>query len=884
MFSPILRHSRGLCILALITAALLIACEGGAGPSAPSAAEESATGAPQTPTPETTLTPEAASATILTPTPTPPPPTIPAQVQTPVPAQTRVATSPETDRQALIAIYEALGGAEWNDSSNWLSGEGLAEWYGVATDARGRVVALQLSGNNLVGELPDELWELTELGALRFSDNPGIEGGLPSGIGRLVRLEYLSVRNTGLSGELPVEMEKLVNLPDTTDRITQFAADHGVGWGIRLGILETGLCVPPELEEALHSKLSYGENYYGVLCEERERLAAVYEALGGGEWNDSSNWLSGEGLAEWYGVATDARGRVVALQLSGNNLVGELPDELWELTELGALRFSDNPGIEGGLPSGIGRLVRLEYLSVRNTGLSGELPVEMEKLVNLPDTTDRITQFAADHGVGWGIRLGILETGLCVPPELEEALHSKLSYGENYYGVLCEERERLAAVYEALGGGEWNDSSNWLSGEGLAEWYGVATDARGRVVALQLSGNNLVGELPDELWELTELGALRFSDNPGIEGGLPSGIGRLVRLEYLSVRNTGLSGELPAEMEKLVNLPDTTDRITQFAADHGVGWRVRLGIRETGLCVPPELEEALHSKLSYRENYYGVLCEERERLAGTGTGPQTPVATPAPPGQPGIHGGDRVALVALYNSTGGSSWKDKTNWLSRKPLSEWHGVTTNDEGRVIYLDLSNNGLSSEIPSRLGSLSRLRNLNLSGNDLTGPIPGGLGRLTELKGLNLTDNQLSGSIPRELGQLSSLVSLQLKMKGDGNEFDPSTCVPHALNKPGMTVSAGNPPYCQSDVERRAIEVQKGIKADREALVALYRSTSDTKWDDNLDEIREKFAAKNMDGWSGNCYFGENGPEDLSRWCGVTVTTTAASSSLILAESEN
>ena len=44
---------------------------------------------------------------------------------------------------------------------------------------------------------------------------------------------------------------------------------------------------------------------------------------------------------------------------------------------------------------------------------------------------------------------------------------------------------------------------------------------------------------------------------------------------------------------------------------------------------------------------------------------------------------DRAVLVALYHSTGGASWDANTNWLSDRPIGEWHGVTTNSNGRVI---------------------------------------------------------------------------------------------------------------------------------------------------------------------------------------------------------
>ena len=48
---------------------------------------------------------------------------------------------------------------------------------------------------------------------------------------------------------------------------------------------------------------------------------------------------------------------------------------------------------------------------------------------------------------------------------------------------------------------------------------------------------------------------------------------------------------------------------------------------------------------------------------------------------------DRAALVALYAATDGANWDDNTGWLSDAPLSEWHGVTTDTDGRVTELDL-----------------------------------------------------------------------------------------------------------------------------------------------------------------------------------------------------
>ncbi len=119
----------------------------------------------------------------------------------------------------------------------------------------------------------------------------------------------------------------------------------------------------------------------------------------------------------------------------------------------------------------------------------------------------------------------------------------------------------------------------------------------------------------------------------------------------------------------------------------------------------------------------------------------------------------RAALVALYKATDGPNWTDKENWSSAAPLGEWYGVTTDDNGRVTHLNLTDNSLQGTIPVELGQLTNLTELDLSENQLTGAIPVELGQLTNLTWLDLRDNQLTGAIPVELGQLAKLRGLHL-----------------------------------------------------------------------------------------------------------------------------
>ena len=85
---------------------------------------------------------------------------------------------------------------------------------------------------------------------------------------------------------------------------------------------------------------------------------------------------------------------------------------------------------------------------------------------------------------------------------------------------------------------------------------------------------------------------------------------------------------------------------------------------------------------------------------------------------------DSTALVALYEATDGDNWTNNTHWLSDRPLGEWHGVTTDADGRVTGLRLGGNQLSGSIPPELGNLSETY-LSLVGNQLSGSIPAALG---------------------------------------------------------------------------------------------------------------------------------------------------------------
>ena len=96
-------------------------------------------------------------------------------------------TTAETDRAALVALYNATGGPSWTGNSNWLSNAPLGEWFGVETNEEGRVDRLRLGG-----------WDDN----IREHVGNGLTGTLPAALGDLAHLRYLGIEGNQLSGSI----------------------------------------------------------------------------------------------------------------------------------------------------------------------------------------------------------------------------------------------------------------------------------------------------------------------------------------------------------------------------------------------------------------------------------------------------------------------------------------------------------------------------------------------------------------------------------------------------------------------------------------------------------------------------------------------------------
>ncbi|KAK7390343.1 hypothetical protein VNO78_25646 [Psophocarpus tetragonolobus] len=100
-------------------------------------------------------------------------------------------------------------------------------------------------------------------------------------------------------------------------------------------------------------------------------------------------------------------------------------------------------------------------------------------------------------------------------------------------------------------------------------------------------------------------------------------------------------------------------------------------------------------------------------------------------------------------------------WNQSFDCCNWSGVTCDEEGRVIGLDLSGEFISGgfDDSSVVFSLQHLLELNLAANNFNSVIPSGFNKLDKLTHLNLSYAGFVGQIPIEISQLTRLVTLDI-----------------------------------------------------------------------------------------------------------------------------
>ena len=560
------------------------------------------------------------------------------------------------DTVALMALYNSAGGDDWSENTSWGTATPLITWGQVNTDSNGRVTGLELGNNNLVGTLPDELGDLTELTTLYLWGN-GLSGPIPD-LRSLTSLTHLSLSQNELTGPVPTWLGTLTNMVALYMWGNEFTGTipdlRGLSSLFELSLARNNLTGP------VPAWLNGLTKLQGLWLNNNELTGPIPDlrALQGLYQLELSANQLGEEIPASLGTLSELQ----ILALGENNLTGQIPN-LAGLQKLFYLELTRNQ-LNGTIPASLAEITGLQYVYLEENQLTGEIPAELGELTKLKGT-----RFANNALTG------------CVPHGL---------------------RVLLAAEALDLGGGEMTPAQDF-----------IAVDA------------NRDGDTDDE------------ADVPGVN--LP-----FCMLSALTLSDATLDPVFaPSTATYTAESTVASTTVTATLNDPGDRLSVRKGgtSYSEGDAIPLEVGSNLIT--------IEVTPSDARLLKQTYT---------VEVFREGSEQSDREALMALYNSTGGSGWTNNDGWDSAQGLDTWFRVTLRN-GRVVGLDLADNNLRGTLPAKLATLTELASLDLSGNQLRGMIPPELRGLTALESLDLSANRLSNAIPLELGDLSSLNVLHL-----------------------------------------------------------------------------------------------------------------------------
>ena len=430
---------------------------------------------------------------------------------------------PSPDRPALVALYNATGGANWTNNDSWLTNAPISQWHGVTTDSEGRVTELNLTSNQIKGEIPPELASLTNLKVLALGGNE-LTGSTPDELGSLSKLQVLYLWGNQFTGAIPPELGNLPGL-------------------VKLGLSENRLTgqIPPQLSSLTNLRYFslFDNQLSGPVPTWMGSLADLQELY------LSQNQLSGAIPSELGSLS-----KLQVLYLWGNQLTGPIPASLGGLANLEQLALSQNQ-LSGAIPSELGSLTNLRYFSLFDNQLSGPVPTWMGSLADLQELYLSQNQLSGAIPSELG-SLSKLQVLYLWGNQLTGPIPASLGGLANLEQLALSQNQLSGAIPSELGSltnlRYFSLFDNQLSGP-VPTWIGSLADLQ----ELYLSQNQLSGAIPTELGSLTSLEGLYLFSNQ-LTGEIPAELGSLTSLTILSLGGNELTGEIPVELGSLANL------------------------------------------------------------------------------------------------------------------------------------------------------------------------------------------------------------------------------------------------------------------------------------------------------------------------------------------
>ncbi|KAK9107029.1 hypothetical protein Syun_023040 [Stephania yunnanensis] len=389
--------------------------------------------------------------------------------------------------------------------------------------------ALKLSNCQVGPSFPSWIRTLRNIYSISLK-NSGISDALPDWFGELSGLSDLDISFNQIKGRIPFEyrlnQSDSFSLPQFPSLSTLFVTRNKLSGSIPSNI---GRLMPKLLVFDLSMNKING-SIPSSICELTQLRVLVL----------SDNELAGE-LPQWCWKYLQ---QLTYVDLGYNLLTGKLPSSLILLSSLQILKLSNNK-FYGELPSSFENPTKLQSMDLGENGLAGIVPswigsgFPLLKVLGLH--SNRFT--------------GEIPSQLCSLSRLQV-----LDLGQN---ELQGSIPRCFGNFNAMAMVQRDIDTIGLSWIGVYSSYSLAvsvTLSKGRELnftnnlrllkSVDLSYNDLSGDIPQELTKLVGLNILNLSMNH-LEGTIPEKIGNLEKLEALDLSQNQLTGPIPQSITSL---------------------------------------------------------------------------------------------------------------------------------------------------------------------------------------------------------------------------------------------------------------------------------------------------------------------------------------------
>ena len=546
------------------------------------------------------------------------------------------------------------------------------------------LVNLHLSFNSLEGSVPVSLFSLPLLLKLQLSNNQ-FSGQLNYFYVSSYLLDTLDLSSNNLEGPIPMSIFELRGLKVLSLSSNKFSGS------LQLNKIQ-------QLRNL--SNLDLSHTSFSIEYEETNSSLSSFPQI-------ATLRLASRNLQTFPDFLRN-QSKLITLDLSINQISGEIPNWICNLTNLLYLNLSYNL-LEGPLHR-LPSMLWLYSLDLHSNQLQGQLPTLPPSAVYLDLSRNNFSSFIHDS-IGSNLTLAAF-----------------LSLSNNQLSGSIPE-----SICNAINLLVLDLSYNLLSGA-IPQCFHEMSET---LMVLDVRRNRLSGNISDSFSVDCSLQTLNLNGNQ-FKGVVPESLGNCKYLDVLDLGNNKIKDAFPCFLKNLSSLHDLILRSDKFYGSIDCGgpntsWPmlkiVDLASNKFTGRLPRESLSAWKAMMNDAQSQFEHL--QFGKIEDTGFNYQDVIIVT----NKGLDM-ELVRILTLFTAIDLSC-----NNLDG-PIPEELGELKS----LLVLNLSHNALSGHIPPFMGNLTQLESLDLSSNNLTGEIPMQFeDGLTFLEVLNLSFNQLVGPIP-------------------------------------------------------------------------------------------------------------------------------------------